>query len=283
MGAITLVNAIASGKGATVSVELPTTAKVEVNEERGVWNVSMNGRKQRSSLAEEAIRGSIMICGMDPARYSGSIETTTSAPVSVGLKTSSSSSVAIILATLSALGTSSYEPEEVARCSASAALAAGVSVTGAMDDAASCLLGGTNFTDNSRMKIVSSAPLGRRLPVIITVPQRKSLRSSVEVNYVRRFSKISQSIFSLGRLGKIWKAMTLNGLLYCSIYGYPPIDALQAMEAGALGASLSGTGPAVAAVFEDRKEAERLARVWEEGGSKVIRTETSDGGATFGN
>jgi len=283
MGAITLVNAIASGKGATVSVELPTTARAEINEERGGWNVFMNGRKQRSSLAMEAIRGSIKICGKDPARYSGSVETTTSAAAGVGLKTSSSSSVAIILAVLSALGVSSYEPEEVARCSASSTLAAGVSVTGAMDDAASCLLGGMNFADNSGMKIVSSAPVGRRLPVIITVPPRKSRRASVEVNYVRRFSKISQSIFSLGRQGKIWKAMTLNGLLYCSIYGYPPIDALQAMEGGALGAGLSGTGPAVAAVFEDRKEAEQLARVWEEGGSKVIRTETSDGGATFGN
>ena len=283
MGAITLVNAIASGKGATVSVELPTTARVEINEERGGWNVFMNGRKQRSSLAMEAIQGSIKICGKDPARYSGSVETTTSAAAGVGLKTSSSSSVAVILAVLSALGVSSYEPEEVARCSASSALAAGVSVTGAMDDAASCLLGGMNFADNSGMKIVSSAPVGRRLPVIITVPPRKSRRASVEVNYVRRFSKISQSIFSLGRQGKIWKAMTLNGLLYCSIYGYPPIDALQAMEGGALGAGLSGTGPAVAAVFEDRKDAKRLARVWEEGGSKVIRTETSDGGATFGN
>ncbi len=278
-----MVNAIASGKGATVSVELPTTARVEINEERGGWNVFMNGRKQRSSLAMEAIQGSIKICGKDPARYSGSVETTTSAAAGVGLKTSSSSSVAVILAVLSALGVSSYEPEEVARCSASSALAAGVSVTGAMDDAASCLLGGMNFADNSGMKIVSSAPVGRRLPVIITVPPRKSRRASVEVNYVRRFSKISQSIFSLGRQGKIWKAMTLNGLLYCSIYGYPPIDALQAMEGGALGAGLSGTGPAVAAVFEDRKEAEQLARVWEEGGSKVIRTETSDGGATFGN
>ena len=278
-----MVNAIASGLGATVSVGLPTTAKVEVNEERGGWDVFANGLKQKSSLAMEAVRGSIKICRKDPARYSGSIETTTSAAVGVGMKTSSSSSVAIILATLSAFGMTSYEPEEVARCSASSALTAGVSVTGAMDDAASCLLGGTNFTDNSRMKIVSSAPVGRRLPVIIMVPPGKSRRASVEVNYVRRFSKISRSIFSLGRQGKIWKAMTLNGLLSCSIYGYPPIDALQAMEGGALGAGLSGTGPAVAAVFEDRKKAGHLARVWEEGGSEVIRTETSDGGATFGN
>jgi shikimate kinase len=282
MGAITLVNAIASGTGATVSVGLPTLAKVEVNEERGGWTVFMNGRKTRSLLALEAVRGAIKINGKDPSRYSGSVETTTSTPVGVGLKTSSSSSVAIILATLSALGANTYESSEVARCSASSALAAGVSVTGAMDDAASCLLGGTNFTNNLKMKIVSSAPIGRKLPAIIKVPPRKSRRASVEVGHVRKFSKLALSIFSVGRQGEIWKAMTLNGLLYCSIYGYSTFDALQAMEGGALGAGLSGTGPAVAAVFEDRKEAERLARIWERGHSKVIRTETSDGGATIG-
>jgi shikimate kinase len=282
MGAITLVNAIASGKGATISVGLLTHSKVYVNEGRGGWSVFMNGRRTGSFLAVEAVRGAIKICGKDPGRYSGSVETTTSTPVGVGLKTSSSSSVAIILATLSALGKSTYESSEVARCSASSALAAGVSVTGAMDDAASCLLGGTNFTDNSKMRIVSSSPLGRKLPVIIKVPMEKSRRTSVDVGQVRKFSKLAQSIFALGRQGKIWKAMTLNGLLYCSIYGYPTFDALQAVEGGALGAGLSGTGPAVAAVFENRREAERLARVWEEGHSKVIRTETSDGGATIG-
>lgn len=166
--------------------------------------------------------------------------------------------------------------------SASSAIAAGVSVTGAMDDAASCLLGGTNFTNNSAMKIISSSPLRRRLHVIIRVPPERSRRASVGVGYVRKFSKLAQSIFSTARRGKIWNAMTLNGLLCSSIYGYAPFDVFQAIERGALGAGLSGTGPAVAAVFESRKEAERLARIWGEGRTKVIKTETSDGGAAIG-
>ncbi len=282
MGAITLVNAIASGNGATVSIGLPTLAKVEVKAERGGWHVSLNGRKTGSRLAEEAVRGAIKMLGRDPGRYSGSVRTATSAPVGVGLKTSSSSSVAIILATLSAFGNDTYEQVKVLRSSAHSSVAAGVSLTGALDDAASCLLGGANFTDNATMRIVSSSPLGRRLQVVIRVPQMRSRRSSVRVEYVRKFSKLAQSIFIIGRGGKIWNAMTLNGLLYCSIYRYAPFDAFQAIEAGALGAGLSGTGPAVAAVFENRKQADRLAKIWEVGSARVIKTETSDGGAVIG-
>lgn len=282
MGAITLVNAIASGKGATVSVRLPTLAEVEVKPKQGPWRVSLNGRETASPLAVESVRGAIRMLGEVPDRYSGSIGTTTSAPIGVGLKTSSSSSIAIILATLSVFGKASYQPIDVLRLSASSALAAGVSVTGAMDDAASCLLGGVNFTNNSNMKLMSSSQLGERFHVLIRVPRNGSRRASVKPGYVRRFSKLAESILNEGRKGRIWNAMTLNGLLFCSIYGYSPLDALRAIEAGALGAGLSGTGPAVASVFEDPKEADRLARIWEESKARVIKTETSDGGAVIG-
>lgn len=282
MGAITLVNALASGKGATVAVRLPTRAKVEVDAVKGGWRVLVNGRRTRSRLAAKSVQGAIRMLGKDPRKYSGSVETKASVPAGVGLKTSSSSSVAIILATLSAFGEDAYEPSEVIRISARASIAAGVSVTGAIDDAASCLLGGANFTDSSSMRVESSAPIGRNLPVVINVPPGRSRRASVGVGYVRKFSGVARSIFSLGREGKAWKAMTLNGLLYCSIYGYSPSDAIQAIQAGALGAGLSGTGPSIAAVFDDRNQAEQLAKIWEGGRGRVFKTETSDGGATIG-
>jgi shikimate kinase len=210
------------------------------------------------------------------------VETTTTVPAGVGLKTSSSSSVAVVLATISAFGNDSYEPLNVLRCSASSSLEAGVSVTGAMDDAASCLLGGTNLTDNSEMELLNRSPLGRCLSVVIRVPTLESRRSSVGVRQVRRFSDIAQRIFSIAERGALWKAMTLNGFLYSSIYGYESGAAVRALEVGASGAGLSGTGPAVAAVFEDRMEGETIAKDWLQEGAMVIRTETSDGGATIG-
>ena len=280
-GAISIVNAVASGRGATLSVDLPTSAKVDVKEERGRWKVFQNGRQVESALASHTLRRTIMMLGRDPRAYSGSVETDSLAPAGVGLKTSSSASVAITLAVLSAFG-SRYPDAEVLGCSVSASLTSGVSITGAMDDAASCLLGGVNFVDNSSGRILSRVSLRRSLPVLIRVPGEESRRADVPARYVRRFSEVADSIFKIGIEGSTWKAMTLNGLLFSSIYSYAPSAALRAIERGALGSGLSGTGPAVAAVFDDERDAGRLARDWADDGAEVIRTTTSDGGATVG-
>jgi shikimate kinase len=282
LGAVSIVNAVACGKGASVAVRLPTRAKVEVSERRGGWHAAMDGRPVRPALAAQSARTAIRLLGHDPGRYSGSVQTSSSIPTGVGLKTSSSASVAIILAVLSAFGEKTYRDLDILRCSASSSLAAGVSVTGAIDDAASCLRGGVNFADNSTGRVMAPSRLGRSLPVLIKVPQGRSQRASVTSRYVRRFRSVAESIFSTGRRGGIWKAMTLNGLLYSSIYGYPPLPAIQALEAGALGAGLSGTGPAVAAVFDNKRNLEALAGDWREPGARLIRTETTDGGATIG-
>lgn len=281
-GAISIVNAVASGRGATLSVDLPTSAKVDVKEERGRWKVFQNGRQVESALASHTLRRTIRMLGRDPRAYSGSVETDSLAPAGVGLKTSSSASVAITLAVLSAFGSRYPDAGEVLGCSVSASLASGVSITGAMDDAASCLLGGLNFVDNSSGRILSRVSLRRSLPVLIRVPGEESRRADVPARYVRRFSEVADSIFKIGIEGSTWKAMTLNGLLFSSIYSYAPSAALRAIERGALGSGLSGTGPAVAAVFDDERDAGRLARDWADDGAEVIRTTTSDGGATVG-
>jgi shikimate kinase len=53
--------------------------------------------------------------------------------------------------------------------------------------------------------------------------------------------------------GKVWSALTLNGLLYSSALGYNPSIALDALLAGALAAGLSGKGPSVTAVVPKEK------------------------------
>ncbi len=281
MGAISVVNALACGKGTTVAVKLPTTARVELLEHEGGWRVGMNGRRAAPALAVLTAKAAVRATGRDPRSYSGSIDTWTAAPVGVGLKTSSSSSVAIVLAVLSALG-ERLGPADVLKCSASASLAAGVSVTGATDDAASCLIGGVNSADNATGRVVSSARLGTPKPVMIRVPKAKSRRGDVPLARVRQFSQLAASIFETGARGKLWEAMTLNGLLYSTIYGYSPYESFEAVREGALGSGLSGTGPATAAVFNGRDEMEPLAARWGSDGATLIRTETSDRGASLG-
>ena len=282
MGAVSIVNAIASGRGASVSVDLQTSARVDIRKERGPWSVFRNGVPTESALAVHTLRRAIRTLGEDPDHYSGSVETTAAAPMGVGLKTSSAASVAIALAAFSAFGESSPEARDVLDCSVSASLSSGVSITGALDDATSCLLGGINFVDNRSRKIVSTTRLRRGLPVLIKVPREESRRPKVAARQVRKFSDVADSIFKIGVGGGAWKAMTLNGLLFSSIYSYEPSAALKAIECGALGAGLSGTGPAVAAVFDDGREAAKLARVWGHEGAAVISTTTNDERGTVG-
>jgi shikimate kinase len=56
---------------------------------------------------------------------------------------------------------------------------------------------------------------------------------------------------------------------------------LRALEAGAEGVSLSGTGPAYAALISEDKQ-ERLEFAWKGLGGKVIRTKTNNSSAFQG-
>ncbi len=70
-GAISIVNAIASGKGATASVRLPTEAEVELEDSPGQWSVSVNGKRTGSALALETVRLAIKMSGKDQAASAG--------------------------------------------------------------------------------------------------------------------------------------------------------------------------------------------------------------------
>jgi shikimate kinase len=277
-GAVSIVNAIASGRGATASVRLTTEAEVEIEASKGGWEVSVNGESSGSRLAVETARLAIKAAGKDPDSYSGRVRTTSSVPIGVGLKTSSASSTAIAIAVFAALGQKAFDPKKVLDCSVEASLASGASVTGALDDAAGCLLGGVNMTNNLARKVVSSKLFDKKLRVVIRVPKARSRRGAVEPGFIRRFGGLTDLLFEMSLEGDYWRAMVLNGMVYSSILKYDPFPALRAVELGALGAGLSGTGPAVAAVFEPSKVAEMdaLAKDWAADGSTVIETETNN-------
>jgi shikimate kinase len=277
-GAISIVNAIASGRGATAGVRLRTEADVEIERSKGEWEVFVNGRRWSRGLATETARRAIRSAGRDPEAFSGKVLTRSTTPVGVGLKTSSSSSTAIALAVHAALGQGDVDPQRVLDCSVDASLASGASVTGALDDAAGCLLGGINATDNLERKIVSSKRIDKGLKVVIKVPKTRSRRQAVDPEFIRKFGNLTDLFFRMSLRGEHWEAMVLNGMAYSSILKYDPFPALRAVELGALGAGLSGTGPSVAAVFDPSKRAEMdaLTRDWGSDGSTVIATDTNN-------
>src|SRR2546430_1817441 len=122
--------------------ETALLAEAKRNGSKGGWEVTVNGKRWGPGLAIETARRAIRSAGKDPDAFSGKVRTTSTIPVGVGLKTSSSSSTAIALAVHAALGKRTVDPKRVLDCSVDASLASGASVTGALDDAAGCLLGG---------------------------------------------------------------------------------------------------------------------------------------------
>jgi len=277
-GAISIVNAIAGGEGVTASTKLGTESIVELEYKPGGWSVFLNEKGAESKLASETIRLALKMAGKEPADFSGTVRTTTTLPTGVGLKTSSSSSSAIALGVFAALGQRAFDPQKIMICSIDASLASGASFTGAMDDCASCLLGGINMADNTGRKIERSKLFDRPLKIVIKVPKTPSKRGAVDVAEVRKLGKVAEVLYKMCAEGDLWRAMTLNGVLYSGIYGYDPRPALLAVEHGALGASLSGTGPATAAVFDPKSSSEmgHLIKAWGSDGSQVLETETNN-------
>jgi shikimate kinase len=277
-GAISIVNAIAGGKGVTASTKLGTESVVELEKRSGGWAVFVNERQVESRLIDETVRLTLKTAGKEPGEYSGTVRTTCVLPMGVGLKTSSSSSAATALAVFAAVGQRAFDPQKILAISVEASLASGASVTGALDDCASCLLGGTNMADNLGRKIERSKLFDRPLKVVIKVPNTPSRRTSVDVQSVKRLGKVAEVLYKMSLEGDLWRAMTLNGVLYSGIYGYDSTAALLAVEHGALGASLSGTGPATAAVFDPRASSEmkQLTERWASDGSLVLETETNN-------
>jgi shikimate kinase len=200
-GAISLVNAIASGKGATASVRLSTEAEVEMEASSGSWEVLVNGKKAESSLAVETVRRAIKGAGKDPDSFSGRVGTTSSVPMGVGLKTSSAASTAIAIAVYAALGQKAFDPKKVLDCSVEASLASGASITGALDDAAGCVLGGVNMTDNLARKVVRSKLFDKKLRVVIKVPRTRSRREAVDPQFIRRFGGLTDVFFEMNLKG----------------------------------------------------------------------------------
>ena len=277
-GAISVVNGIASGRGVTLSIGLKTDATVELSQGSGGWSTSINGRPVLSRLAVEVVRIVLKSRAGEQKDWIGRIETRSEIPIGTGLKSSSSSSVAIALATLAALGDGDYDPNDVLNFSVEASLSAGVSITGALDDAASCLNGGINHADNLGRRLIRSEPLESPLRVVIKVPRERSRRAMLRLDFVRRFSKLADLAFDTSAGGDPWGAMVLNGIVYSSVLGYDTGPAMRALDLGALGSGLSGTGPSVSAVFgRGADEAiELLRKDWERDGSRVIVTESNN-------
>ncbi|MRR36191.1 shikimate kinase, partial [bacterium] len=146
-GAATILNAVANWKGSAFGIGLMTYAQVELDH-TGTIRGDVPGLDTR--LIETCVA---MVLEMLGYSYGAVVRTKSDIPVASGLKSSSTAANATVLATLDALQ-EEMDPIEAAKIGVAAARKAGVTITGALDDALASMLGGVVVTDNREMQLM---------------------------------------------------------------------------------------------------------------------------------
>jgi shikimate kinase len=259
-GAVTIVNAMATGKGAALGIDLWTKARVEITTEAGnIKGRNLTDPNEDTTLIETTVRRVLRKVRLYH-KFGAFVETQSNIPIAVGLKSSSAASNAVALATFTALRKKVNDLETV-KLGVDASLQSGVTLTGAFDDACACYFGGGVITDNKHRRILRRFKPSRRLHALVHVPNSKRYTRDVDPT---EFKKISRFVLAAHREalnGNYWLSMTLNGLLYSEALGFSARPIKNALRAGAIAAGLSGKGPAVAAIAPSLKVA-AILRGW---------------------
>ncbi len=187
-----------------------------------------------------------------------------------GVKSSSAVVNAALLAYYRMVGVLDPSPRFLVEVNADSGIEAGVSVTGAADDAYASLLGGIVVVDNQARVVVKRYEPPRGVRVVLLRPRgvgrlwppcRPSLRGRAE--------GLALEAWEAARRGDVFEAVRLNWEAYRGYLCAPEAPVEAALRAGALAASLSGLGPVYEAFVEEGLE-DRIVEAWRGLGEVVV-------------
>jgi len=252
-GAATIINAIATGKGAAIGVDLWTKARVQLTDKAGVIEGKIvSDPREDPILIEKTVRRVLKHFNLE-GEFGAKVETRSNIPIARGLKSSSAAGNAIALATVAALD-KNLDDLTIVNLGVDGAIDAKVTITGAFDDACASYFGGIVITDNMKRRVVKRLETAENLTVFFHVPPEKIYTIDSDVHRMKVVASLVKIAYKETLKGNYWAALTLNGLIYSSALGYNSSIAVDALMAGALAAGLSGKGPAVTAVVPDEKK-----------------------------
>ena len=246
-GAVSLVNAIANKKGATLGISLSVEATVETAPGKGITIQSKN-KTLSSRLINKTIEKILTKKDLEQNKIIVNLES--EIPTGYGLKSSSAISSAVALA-CAKIFKPTMTDQQILLAGVDASIESKVSITGAYDDACSCYFGGFNVTDNAKKKIVHYEKIPSNLVAIIFIPKN---RKRGNVKNLKMLSSVFDNAWKLAKNSNYWEAMIINGLATSTILNSDPKIITDLLEKGALGASVSGNGPAIAAIVKKGNE-----------------------------
>lgn len=241
-GAITIVNALRTGIGAAIGVDLPVEVVARPTAPAPADRIAPGSSD--TPIVRAAIRAARRDAGAG-APAAVALRVRSEVPPACGLKSSSAVAVAVYLAVLRSSG-ADPSAEPAARAVAEAARAAGQSATGAFDDNLAAADGGLWVTDNRRDRVLRHDPPERELSVVLWIPPGTHPPSPTLAEALQ--DEGPSPAVALALAGRAWEALEANAAEVEARLGLPPTDRPALRARGALAAGVSGLGPARAVV-----------------------------------
>jgi shikimate kinase len=273
----TVLNALANHTGSAFAIDADTTATVELTDEGSVMGAVAGAPDADTRLIERCVE---IVTERYGEGEGGTVRTESEVPMAAGLKSSSAAANAAVLAALDALGVAvdsdgALSREDAARIGVEAARDAGVTATGAFDDASASMLGGVTVTDNDRDELLARDEVDWN--VLVWTPPGRAYSAAADVGRCERIAPVADFVAETALDGRYAEAMTVNGFAFCAALGFSAEPLIEALPE-ARGVSLSGTGPSVTAIGTE----DALSRVrerWADREGTTWLTETRNDGA----
>ncbi len=257
----TVLNALATGVGSAFAIDLRTSVRLREGDSEGRnVKVIVNGVERKSNIAQRILR---------QAGFQGVVVVESEIPGGCGLGSSSAFVNALLLAVRKYMGYD-LDAGEILRTNARLSVEAGISYTGAFDDASASLLGGFVVSENYRMRLYRRDELEGYAAVLIP----KFGRVEVDWGKIRAEAAKLSSAVEAAKSGEYCRAMMENTKYYCGVMGYPTRIAEKGWTLG-ICCGLSGNGPSYVA-FGSRNEMKAISNLWEDYGSVVVKKLVTD-------
>ncbi|NUC74927.1 shikimate kinase [Haloterrigena sp. SYSU A558-1] len=273
----TVLNALATGTGSAFAIDLETTATVELTDD-GEIDAEIAGQPDAdTTLIERCVAMTLAehadAAGLDASTVGARVRTDSEVPMAAGLKSSSAAANATVLATLDALEIAdTVDRIDACRLGVRAARDAGVTATGAFDDASASMLGGVTVTDNATDELLARETVD--WDALVYTPPEQSFSADADISACERVAPMAELVADLALDGRYGEAMTVNGFAFSAALEFPTGPMIDVMPEVA-GVSLSGTGPSYVAVG-DRSTLEAVRDRWDDrdGTTRLLTTRT---------